>query len=105
MTRIFIRFWYFRSTFNPFLVFQKHITHIQDHSRPHSFKIIKDETGKAVIWWKDLSTDKVGEIIRNITTGQNQNQFTTFTFKWEMMSEYKGRKNMQKAGFLMNQLI
>ncbi|XP_062594544.1 uncharacterized protein LOC134255959 [Saccostrea cucullata] len=31
---------------------------IKNHSRPHVFKIQKEESGKAKIWWKEWSTDK-----------------------------------------------
>ena len=42
-----------------FIVFQKHLTTITDHSKPHVFKITKDAEGKAIIQWKDLTTEKV----------------------------------------------
>uniref|UniRef100_A0A8W8MK57 DUF7869 domain-containing protein n=1 Tax=Magallana gigas TaxID=29159 RepID=A0A8W8MK57_MAGGI len=36
-----------------------HLNTIKNHSKPHIFKIAKDDNGRARIFWKEWSTDKV----------------------------------------------
>ena len=59
----FISRWFFFSAVKTTIVYSfidtLKLNNISGHSRPHVFKIKKDVTGKAKIFWKKWSTDKV----------------------------------------------
>lgn len=45
---------------------------MRNHSKPHIFKIIQDECGKAKILWKRWSTDKVNILSKYFHFGSNR---------------------------------
>lgn len=45
-----------------------HLNTIKNHSKPHIFKITKDDNGRARIYWKEWSTDRVRTVQLGLLT-------------------------------------
>lgn len=56
-----------------------HLNTIKNHSKPHIFKITKDDNGRARIYWKEWSTDRVRTVQLGLLTNVSS-FFCQFTF-------------------------